>query len=340
MGVERLTQTNKGKFYTETAKKTKRRVLLGKTLRVIGSIYRFLMLACVSVIVLYPIMTMLTIAIRPADQMTDPTIVWIPKSFTFENIQTAFTYMKFSTAAVNSLIITLGCSILEMISCSMAAYGFARYKFKGRGILFMMVIFTILVPPFTIAIPNYVLFFQFDYFGIGSLIGLFTGEPLSTNLVGSYLAMLLPAMFGVGIRGGLFIYILRQSFRNMPRELEEAAYIDGCNTARTFIQIILPNSRTMLITVFLFAIVWYWNDHTYSSLLLGNLPTLSTRLTVLQNEVLNFMQEASGALSGNPYFLSAALQAGCLLMILPLLLMYIFLQRFLTESIERSGLVG
>ncbi len=337
--VSRLTQVNKGRLYSETAKKTKQRVRIMRVLKFFGSAYRFIMLACVSVIILYPLLTMITIAIRPSEQMTDPTIIWIPKSLTLDNLKSAFEYMKFSTAVANSLILTIGGSLLQIVSCSMAAYGFARYKFKGRGFLFMLVLFTILVPPQTIAIPNYVMYYQFDFFGIGSLIGLFTGEPLSANLVSTFMPMFLPAMFAVGIRGGLFIYILRQSFRGMPTELEEAAYIDGCGTAKTFLRIMLPNAKTSIVTVLLFSIVWYWNDYTYSSLVLGNIATLSTRLSILQSEIYAAMV-GTNAISSNPYYMSAALQAGCLLMVLPLLLMHLFLQRFFTESIERSGLVG
>lgn len=329
----------KDRFYNESEEVAKRRRTLMKIGSKILSVYRFALLFCVSIIILYPLFSMLTIAIRPVDQMTDPTIVWIPKSLTAENIINAIKYMDFPTGALNSFLLTLIASFLQLTSCAMAGYSFARFRFKGRELLFLLAIFTILVPPQTVAIPKYVQYFQFDFFGIGQIVKLFTGNVLSVNMIGSFWSMFLPAMFGVGIRGGLFIYIFRQTFRNMPKELEDAAYIDGCGPMMAFVRIILPNALTMCITVFLFSVVWYWNDYINVSLYMGSTITLSTKLVILRDELAALLKDTMN-LGNNPYILSAILQSGCLLTVAPLIALHLVLQRFFTEGIERTGLVG
>ena len=125
---------------------------------------------------MFPVLNMLTIAFRPLSQLADPTVVWIPKSLTLDNMKVAWDALDYTAAAWNSIFMTVASTLLQVISCSMAGYGFARFKFKGREFLFMLVLFTILVPPQTIIIPKYLDYWQFDYFGIGSLIELITGK--------------------------------------------------------------------------------------------------------------------------------------------------------------------
>lgn len=317
---------------------------VGSAVRRFFSIYRFVTLFCIGIIILFPILNMLTIAFRPLGQLADPTVVWIPKSLTLENMEVAWDALDYTRAALNSMFMTLCSTALQVISCSMAGYGFARFKFRGREFLFMLVLFTILVPPQTIIIPKYLGYWQFDYFGIGSLIGLITGNPLKTNILGSHWVMLIPAMLGNGIRGGLFIYIFRQAFRGMPKELEEAAYIDGCGPFRAFVKVMIPGASTSFVTVIIFSIVWYWNDYLNTSMFMSNIPTVSNKLATLKSTLqqMFFLADTSkfGNADVNPYRISAALQSGCLLAILPLLIMYLFLQRYFTESIERTGIVG
>ena len=125
--------------------------------------------------------------------------------------------------------------------------------------------------------------------------------------------------------------MLRQHFYNIPASLEEAAYIDGCGVFKTFYRIILPGAIPMLITVFLFAFVWQWNDFYYTQML-ARLPTLNVKLAGM---TLSGLDSAAGSMMGS------MLQAPkFLLLIAPLVVLYLFTQRFFTESVERSGLVG
>ena len=233
-------------------------------------VFLFVILLFVGVIIMYPIFNMLSVGLRPVEQMSDPMVVWIPRSLTLENIKTAWDSMNYGTAAINSLVIALGASLLTLLSCSLAGYGFARYKFKGINLLFSLVIFTIIVPPQTTLIPKYLQFWQFDFFGLGRIIKFLTGQLFSVNLLGTYFTMFIPAVFGMGIRGGLFIYIFRQFFKGMPKELEEAAYIDGCGAFKNFFYIMLPNAKGAYLTVFIFSIVWYWNDYINNQIISYN----------------------------------------------------------------------
>ena len=135
-----------------------------------------------------------------------------------------------------------------------------------------------------------------------------------------------------GYRCGLFIFILRQFFRGMPRELEEAAYIDGAGPVRAFLRIMLPGARTMMVTVFLFGFVWTWLDIKY-------IPTLMPDMPLLVTEVQKISALGLDA-SANTVARSLLVNAGAVYLIVPLILLYLFTQRYFVQSIERSGLVG
>jgi multiple sugar transport system permease protein len=147
-------------------------------------------------------------------------------------------------------------------------------------------------------------------------------------------AYFLPALFAQGIKGGLFVFIFIQFFKGLPKELEDAAYIDGCGRVHTFFRIMLPSSSAPFLTVTLFSVVWYWNDFFYNSMYFNNLPVVSK---VLQNIK---MLLGSGLNTSNPYDVITQTMASAMLAILPLLIIYILLQRYFTESIERTGIVG
>jgi len=206
---------------------------------------------------------MLSTAFRPLDEGMDPSVVWIPKQFTMANITDVIKAMHYPLAIWHTVQIGVVSAILQIISCAIVGYGFARFKFKGRDALFFMVIFTILVPPQTIIIPSYLQFRYFDFFGLTKILNLFTDNPISVNLLNTGWTFYLPSILGVGIRSGLYIYVFRQFFRGMPKELEDAALIDGCGPVKTFLKVMAPNANSAFLTVFLFSIVWQWNDYFF-----------------------------------------------------------------------------
>lgn len=293
----------------------------------IWAFFRFIIITGLSFVILYPLIYMISCSFRDRTDMTDPTVLWIPKHPTFAVIKETIEVMDLWNTLKNTLIINIGCSVVQVISCAVTGYGFARFSFRGKKILFGVVIMMILVPVQIISIPLYSLFRNF---GIGGL---------SVNLINNMLTMYLPAMTANGIRSGLMILIFRQSFKGMPKELEDASYIDGCSPLRTFVQIIAPNASSAFLTVFLFSVVFYWNDYYVSSTFFTNSETLGLMLKNIDSE-LKMRLFDTVAVDIDPREQIVWKEAGCLISIAPLLIMYIFLQKYFTEGIEHSGIVG
>lgn len=295
-------------------------------------IFRFLILFGLCFIILYPLIFMISTAFRPNAQMNDPSIVWIPKSLTLKNIQETWDVMKYGATVLNTIKLNLVASVLQVITCAITGYGFARFNFKGKGFLFLIVVLMIIVPPQITTIPLYM---QYSYFNPLGLVKLFTGDTIS--LINSGLTMYLPALFANGLRAGLFILIFRQFFRGLPKELEDAAYLDGCGPLKTFIVVMVPNAASSFLTVFLFSIVWYWNDYYVSSSFFNQNDTVAL---MLKNLTATLQSELFDNQTVGPRQMIVWLESGCILAITPILVMYVFLQKYFTEGIERSGLVG
>jgi len=277
-------------------------------------------------VILYPLFFKLSVSFKDRMDIYDTTVLWIPKNFTLDTIRIAFQALSYPKTAWNSFAIAGVSTAMQVVSCSLAAFAFARLHFKGSGLLFAGVIFTIIVPVQTIMITTYLNYRYFDVFG---LIELFTGQR-GFNLLDSYWPFILQSITGMGIKSGLFIFIFRQFFRGIPTELEEASYIDGCAVFQSFYRIMLPNAIPAIVTVVLFSFVWQWNDNYFVSLFLTSTDVLSTKLPVMW---------ASFSLT-DPLYAYLVKNAGELLFIAPIILLYMFAQRYFVESVERSGLIG
>jgi multiple sugar transport system permease protein len=288
-------------------------------------ILRALIVIGLCFIILYPLIFMISTAFRTRADMNDPTILWIPKNFTFQNVRDVVRTMDYWNTFRTTTFLNIGCSIVQVLSCALTGYGFARFKFKGQKILFFIVILQILVPPQILTLPQ---FKFFRYFGPGGAI----------NLINSPLTMYLPAISANGIRAGLFIFLFRQAFKGLPKELEDAAYLDGCSPLKTFVQVMIPNATSVFLTVFLFSIVWYWNDYYVSTTFFTNNATMALKLKNLAPSLEQII--FGGTVSASPRELIVWLEAGCLVAILPILILYVALQKYFTEGIARSGLTG
>lgn len=294
----------------------------------IWKVFRFVILFGLGFVIMYPLIYMISCAFREKADMSDPTVMWIPRHYTFDVITETLDAMDYWETLGTTLLLNIGCSLFQVISCAVTGYGFARFKFRGKKLLFGIVIMMILVPHQVISLPLYT---QFRYFGIKGLFSL--------NLIDTKLTMYLPAMTANGIRAGLMILIFRQFFKGMPRELEDAAYIDGCGPFMTFVRVMVPNAASAFLTVFLFSVVWYWNDYYVSSTFFTNTKTIAIMLSNLDNELkATLFDDPTVQISDREQIVWK--EAGCLLSIAPVLLMYVFLQKHFTEGIERSGIVG
>lgn len=291
-------------------------------------IFRFIILFGLGFVILYPLIYMVSCTFRESSDMSDPTVMWVPRHYTLSVLKDTIKAMDFWNTLKNTLILNIGCSFVQVLSCAVTGYGFARFKFKGKGLLFGIVVMMILVPTQVISLPLYT---QFRYFGIK---GLFT-----INLIDTMWTMYLPAITANGIRSGLMILIFRQFFKGLPRELEDAAYIDGCGPFKTFVRVMIPNASSAFLTVFLFSVVWYWNDYYVSSTFFTNNKTVALMLQNLDSQLkMALFNDATVEISPREQIVWK--EAGCLLSITPILVLYVCLQKYFTEGIERSGLVG
>ncbi len=300
---------------------------------------RVLLLTAMSFVVLYPILYMVSNAFKPFMQTYDPSVIWLPKSLTMENIQDAMAILDIRISLPNTLLSAVVTAFMQVAMCLVAGYGFARFAFRGKKVMFLLVVLTMIVPQQAISTSLYTTYRYFDLFGLLRVLDHVTGgavKPL--NMIDSYWVFLLPAMLGMGLRGGLYIFIYRQFFLSMPHELEEAAEIDGCTPVGTFLRVMLPNAGTVMLTVLLFALVWNWNDYYTPAMFMKNHATLATSLSMFQQNLQNL--STIGGNYTDAALIATRMQAACLLVIAPLLMLYAFTQKYFVESVERTGLTG
>lgn len=314
--------------------KTRNAIIGNKAITILFSLFRALLLIGLSYIVLYPIIFMLSTALRGPEDYYDPTVIWLPVHFTLESFVDAAKLLEYGKTLGNTAFISIGASVIQTAMCATVGYGLARHNFKGKGLILVGIILTIIVPTQTIIIPLYEQFRFFDFFGLGSLIGSIFGTEFSVNVTDTVWVYFLPAIFANGLRAGLFILVFMQTFRGFPKSIEEAAFIDGCGSFGCYTSIIIPNAINSVVTVFLFSFVWHWNDYYYSGMLMGTGSTLSLALRSLSmttNAMYNNLTD--------PVANAVRVQAGCLLVILPVLIVFFVGQKFFVESVERTGMV-
>jgi multiple sugar transport system permease protein len=302
----------------------------------IASLLRAVLLVGISYVILVPMILRISQSLMPVQDLYDQSVKWIPRRITFEHFRMAWTYMKYVTALRNTTLLTMAVSILQVATCAMVGYGLARFRFPGNNLIFALTVFTLVIPPTLIVTPTYL---NLRFF---RLFGLLRDNPL--NLVGTYWPFILMAVTASGFRCGLYIFVMRQFFRGMSHELEEAAYIDGAGLFTTFVRVMLPGAVPGLIVVFLFSFVWQWNDYQYVTMLMPGRDFLPQVLENLQPKVAQVMGDTdsltvTSGFADNHYF-SLLNSAGILLVITPLLVLYSLTQRYFVESIERTGLIG
>lgn len=294
------------------------------------SIFRFVLLFGLSFVILFPTIQQILMALRAPVDINNPAVIWIPEIWSLENIKIASIVLDYPKALLNTFKLSFISMILQIFSTALAGYAFSRLKFKGSNILFIGVILTIVVPPQALSLSQYLYF-------------------VDMGLVGKETSIYLISILGMGIRSGIFIYIFRSFFQGLPKELEESGQIDGAGVFRIFWNIMLPNARGAIITVGLFAFVWQWNDTYFVKLFevsTETFPLLTMRLMSAAENMYGalFITGGLGLIGedvwSNPMFMALITNVSALLMMLPLLIMYIFVQKQFVESIERTGIVG
>lgn len=303
---------------------------------VVFVIFRIVLLLGISYIIIYPFITKIAGSFMTGDDFADVTVRLISRNPTLDTYKAIINENHYKDALVRTLGVSLVSALVQMFSCCVVAYGLAKYKFKGNNVVFFAVIFTMIVPH---EILRSIMTFTFSRFDIGVLnvgiIKMLGGKPI--NLSNTYWPMVILSMTSLAFKNGLFIFMLRQFFKNIPDELEESAYIDGSGIFRTFFQIILPLSVPMMITVFLFAFSWQWTDNFYVKIFFPSPVDFWTFPKIFS---IPPSLDAATKKAGGTLFASAIKNTTSLLVMAPLIVVYLFCQRYLIQGIERSGITG
>lgn len=310
--------------------------LLRRTLGgVFVSVCRFVLLFGMCFLILQPILNKISVSFMTESDLYNPIVISIPEHFTTANYQLAAKLLNYSTTLRNSLVVSVTIAILQIAMCTLVGYGFARFKFPLKKFWFACVLLLIIIPPQTISTSLYLHFKFFDIFGIISAV---TGGN-TINLRGSVIPYYLMSAGCMGLKNGLYIYMIRQFFRNIPVDLEEAAYVDGCGMLKTFVRIMLPEAKPIITSCFLFSFVWQWTDGFYSKMFLGKVSLLSTRLSSIVDALGTFIAKETGAKASiSVAYSNCILSTGTLMFIMPLIIIYLFAQRAFVESISSSGI--
>lgn len=278
----------------------------------------YILLLDLAFVFLYPFIDMIVNSLKSESDIFNITVKWIPSKLFFQNYKIAWEQLQYMTYFKNSFIVAAVAITGHVISCSFIAYGFSRYKFPCKNIMFGIVILSMIVPIQVLIFPQYMLFSKLGW-------------------LNTYLPLTVPAFFGFGLKGGLYIFLFRQFFMGLPYEMEEAARIDGCSSFKIFWKIILPMAKSSILVSIVLSMVWQWNDYFEPNMYLTNtkLYLLPAKLPDLYANLTNETMIESGTVVN-----IAVVLAATFLVILPVLIVYTFLQKKFVEGIERSGLTG
>ncbi len=311
-------------------------LLLRQSLRTKGgAVIRALMLFGLCFLILQPILDKISVSLMMQKDLYDTTIVVIPRNPTLDNYTLTAELLNLNKSLFNTALISLVTALMQIIACTLAGYGFARFDFPLKKVWFACVILVIIIPPQTISSSLYLHFRYFDVLGIFKSL---TGSTM--NLKGSSLPYLMLSATAMGLKNGLYIFMVRQYFKSIPQSLEEAAYVDGASSLSTFLRIMLPQAVPILVSCFLFAFVWQWTDVFYTQLFLptANTQYLSMRLSGLVDSLRTYAATRLGMNVPPVGFIMQIISTGVLIVIAPLLVIYLFAQRWFMESISATGL--
>lgn len=265
----------------------------------------YILLIIVALVIILPLAWMLSTSFKPKSEWFLPQLYWIPRTFTWDNYEKIFNNSSlpilrwFANSLMVSSLVTIGVLVID----SLAAYAYARLEFRGKNTLFWMLLATLFLPGVMFLVPNFM-------------------TVASLGWLNTYAGVIVPGLAGV-----FGVFFMRQFFESLPRELEEAAYIDGATRVQTFFYIALPLAKPALATLGIITFLGSWNDFLWPLLILKDrtLLTLPPGLRTLQ-----------GAYTSE----YGQMMAGAVITSIPVLILYILLQRYIVESVQTTGLKG
>ena len=313
-------------------------VLKNKTKGVGVSVLRMLFLLAFEFVLLYPVIFMISNSFKVPSDTLNPAVKWFSLSPTTYGYKVAWMAFDYWNGLKITFLFGIVSGLIEVVTCAVYAYGLSRFELRFKKIWMFLLIVTILIPDVMLIIPRILNFRYMDVFGILGLFYKLTGVDLRVNITDTVWTFYLPSLFGVGLKGGLFIYIYMQFFKGLPKELEEAAWIDGAGPVQTFIRIIIPSSGVVILTVFIFSFIWHWNDWLLATMYTENNHTLAFTLRNISGYIGQLWSSMKISADSSAYY--GAPLAACLMFIAPPTLLYVILQRHFIESVDRVGIVG
>jgi multiple sugar transport system permease protein len=279
-------------------------------------IFRAMILIGVGYVIVSPAIGMIVNSISSTKDAVDPMVFIFPKAPTLEKYSLVLERLSYFKTIGKDLLYTVSLTLIQLFVCSMVGYGFARFNFKFKGLLFGCVVIMIVIPTHTVMLPWYMTF-------------------MNLGLMGTTVPMYVMTVLGCGVRSGLYIYIFNQFFRGLPKEIEEAALVDGCGMWYTYFFIMLRNALPAVVTVTVFSLVWQFNDTFFAKLfLISEDVVISKKISSLAAVIANQDKILE------PSIQQLYVDAGIILALLPILIMYLVLQKYFIEGVERSGIVG
>lgn len=296
--------------------------LLGNRTRygLIFNVLLYVLLIAIGFVYLYPLLFMFVTSMKSPADLLNPMVQWIPTEVYTGNYVKAYRVLDYPHTLASSIMISLIPSVIQTVVCSFVGYGLARYRFRGKNLIFILILATFIIPAQNTAIPQMLTYREF-------------------GLLGNINALLLPAVMGQGYKSAIFILIFYQTFLSLPKVLEEAARLDGASDLKIFVKIALPAAIPSYIISIIFSTVWYWNE-TYLTVIFleGGIQSLPMQLSKFVQAYENLYPP--GTVNIFDRLNEAVKLSGTFLNILPLLLMYFVLQKWFVESIERTGVTG
>ena len=315
--------------------------------KVLINIFRFILMLGVSYVILFPFVSKIAGSFMSITDVVDATVSLIPNNPTLDIYKYLIVDNSYFAALGNTVLLSLMTALIQTFVSCLIGYGLAKFKFKLNKTIFVLVVVVMLIPHTALEQAMIMYFSQFDLIvplsfdkALPGIVETITGGRI--DLKDTFAPYIIMSLGGLAFKNGLYIYLMRQFFKGVPDELEESAYVDGSGTFRTFLQIILPLSVPMMITVFLFSFSWQWTDVFYSDIFFYE-PGISTAPTLLPDiyeQVPIHLENAFKEHSGYSMYTMVINNTAGIMIILPLVVIYLFCQRYLVQGIERSGLVG
>lgn len=276
--------------------------------------------------------------IKSQTDTMNPVVHWISRNPSLYSLKIAWNSLDLKNSLTNTILFEIVAAVIEVFTCAFFAYGLSRFKAKLQPLFTFLLVLIIFVPDIVLIIPRIINFRYMDFLGILGLFKKISGLDLRPNLTDTGFMFWLPSLLGVGLKGGIFMFIYIQFFKGLPVELEEAAWIDGAGPYRTFFSIIIPSSGVVILTVFIFSVIWHWNDWLLAMMYTNQNKTLAVLIYDIDLTIGNYIQSNGIILEqGQSYGVPLA---ACLIYIVPPMVLYLFLQKKFIQSIDRVGIVG